>query len=188
MLCDAPRAFRGKVAWSPNSETLLLAPTFLPFADDSPLRLSGTAAAELDVRRGKYKILPVELTSRTVFSTEWLSADMVEIRSINDLGLDNRVERLVREGDHWRLAAATDSKPNTPPTIYLETPQALNRPPQVFAVDSASGQSRLVLDPNPHLLEHFKLGRVERMSGVPSYGKEWVGPLMYCWQPATSLY
>jgi hypothetical protein len=179
LLWDAPRAFRGQVAWSPNSKSLLLAPTFLPLAANSPLGLSGAAAAELDVRSGQYQILPVDLTSRTVVSTEWLSPALVEIRSTNELALDLRIDRLVREDSHWRLAAATDPQPNARPSIYLETRQSLNRPPQVFAVESASGQSRLVLDPNPHLLEQFKLGRVERLSGTLSNGKQWIAQLTY---------
>jgi hypothetical protein len=179
LLWDAPRAFRGQVAWSPNSETLILAPTFLPLNTNNPLGQGGNAAAELDVGSGQYQILPVDLTSRTVISTEWLSPALVEIRSTNDLGLDTRVDRLVREDSHWRLAAATDPQPNARPRIYLETRQSLNRPPQIFAVDSASGQSRLVLDPNPHLLEQFKLGRVERMSGTLSNGKQWIAQLIY---------
>jgi hypothetical protein len=178
LLWDAPRAFRGQVAWSPNSETLILAPTFLPLNANNPLGQGGNATAELDVRSGQYQILPVDLTSRTVISTEWLSPALVEIRSTNDLGLDNRVDRLVREDSQWRLAAA-DPKPNARPSIYLETRQSLNRPPQVFAVETTTGRSRLVLDPNPHLLDQFKLGFVERMSGTLSNGKQWIGQLIY---------
>jgi hypothetical protein len=179
MLWDAPRAFHGQVAWAPNSETLLLAPTFLPPDADSPLGLNGVAAAELDVQSGKYRILPVDLTARTVVSTEWLSAATAEIHSTNDFGTDSRVDRLVRQDDHWILAAATDPKLDVRPSIHLETRRSLNSPPQVFAVDSASGESRFVLDPNPHLLERFKLGRVERMSGTLANGKQWIGQLIY---------
>jgi hypothetical protein len=179
VLWDAPRAFRGQVAWSPNSETLLLAPTFLPLVAGNPLGLSGTAAAELDVRSGRYRILPLDLTSRTVVSTEWLSPDTVEIHSTNDLGADPKADRLIREDNHWSVAPVTDLSSNAGPKIHLETRQSLNQPPQVFAVESASGQSRLVLDLNPHLLKQFKLGRVERMSGALSNGKQWIAQLIY---------
>jgi hypothetical protein len=178
LLWDAPRAFRGQIAFSPNGETLLLAPTFLPITAMSPLGLSGGAAAELDVRSGQYQILPVDLTARTVVDTEWLSPALVEIRSTNDLGQGQRIDRLVRQGSQWEIAH-TDPQSNAHPGIYLETRQSLNRPPQVFAVDSASGQSRLVLDPNPHLLGEFKLGRVERLSGTLSNGKQWIAQLIY---------
>jgi hypothetical protein len=178
ILWDAPRAFRGQVAWSPDSETLLLAPTFLPRAANNPLGLSGNAAAELDVRSGRYQVLPIDLTSRTVVSTEWITNTAVEIRSTNDFGADTRVDRFIREDDHWRVAAAGPSS-SVGSRIRLETRQSLNSPPQVFAFDPASGQSRLVIDPNPHLLEQFKLGHVERMNGTLSNGKKWIAQLIY---------
>lgn len=178
-LWNAPRAFRDQIAWSPNSESLLLAPTFLPLAANSSLGENGNAVALIDVRSDQYQILPLDLTARTVVSTEWLSQNQVEIHSTDDSGLDTRIDRLVREEGHWRLAAATEAAPNSSSGIRLETRQTLNSPPQVFAVDSASGLSRLVLDPNPHLLETFKLGRVERLSGTLSNGKQWLAELMY---------
>ena len=178
LLWDAPRAFRGQVAWSPNGEALLLAPTFLPLAAMSPLGLSGAAAAEFNVRSGQYQVLPVDLTGRTVVNTEWLSPAFVEIRSTNDLGQDPRIDRLVREDSHWKIAAA-DPQANARPGIHLETRQSLNHPPQIFAVDSTSGQNRLVLDPNPRLLDEFKLGRVERLSGTLPNGKQWIAQLIY---------
>jgi len=179
MLWAAPRAFRGQAAWAPNSETLLLAPSFLPPSANDPLGRSGNAAAELDARSGQYRILPVDLTSRTVTSSEWLSPTLIEIRSIGDFAQDPRIERLVLEDGHWRLAADTDPKPSASAAIYLETRQSPNRPPQVFAVESSTGQSRLVLDPNPNLLDEFKLGRVERLSGALSNGKQWVAQLIH---------
>jgi hypothetical protein len=179
MLWDAPRAFRGQVAFSPNSETLLLAPTFLPLTANSPLGLSGAAVAELDLRSGRYQILPIDLTARTVVSTEWLSVDSVEIRSTNDLNADPRVDLLTRKTTDWSVVTAADVVPKPPQAIRLETRQSLNRPPQIFAVESGSGQSRLVLNLNPHLLEAFKLGRVERLSGTLSNGKQWIAQLIY---------
>jgi hypothetical protein len=179
VLWDAPRAVVGQVAWSPSGENLLLAPTFLPPGSNSPLGLSGAAASELDVQSGQYRILPLDLTSRTVVSSEWLAPDRVEIRSTNDLGQDARVDRLAREDNHWRVVVDSAPVPNTLPAIRLETRQSLNRPPQVFAVESSTGLSRLVLDPNPDLLERFKLGRVERMSGTLSNGKQWIAQLIY---------
>jgi hypothetical protein len=179
LLWDSPRAFRGQIAWSPDSHTLILAPTFLPLDADSPLGSSGAAAAELDVRSGQYRTLPIDLTARTVVSTEWLTPAMVEIHSTNDLGADHRVDRLMRETSAWKVVPATDSAAPRRHSVHLETRQSLNSPPQVFAVESPSGGSRLVLDPNPDLLNHFKLGHVERISGVLSNGKQWIGQLIY---------
>jgi dipeptidyl aminopeptidase/acylaminoacyl peptidase len=55
----------------------------------------------------------------------------------------------------------------------------LNSPPKVFGVDARSGTERLILDTNPHLLERFKLGRVERLSGTLPNQKQWIGQLIY---------
>jgi hypothetical protein len=139
--------------------------------------LNGSAASELDVRSGKYRVLPIDLSARTVESTEWLSSTTVEIRSSNNLGTDSRIDRLNRVDDQWKMANETAA--TVSPRIHLETRESLNQPPQVFAVDSATAESRLVLDPNPRLLERFKLGQVERMSGTLPNGKHWIGQLIY---------
>jgi dipeptidyl aminopeptidase/acylaminoacyl peptidase len=55
----------------------------------------------------------------------------------------------------------------------------LNSPPHIFAVDARGGEERLILDTNPHLLERFKLGRVERLSGVLANRRQWIGQLIY---------
>jgi hypothetical protein len=179
LLWDAPRVLKSQAAWSPDSGSLLFAPTFLPPSDTSSLGLTGAAAAEFDVRNGQYRILPIDLSSRTVESTEWLSSSMVEIRSNNRTNTDSRLDRLVRVGDNWNVAPATYPAPGVRPKIYLETRQSLNNPPRVFAVDSVSAESRLVVDPNPDLSARFKLGRVERMSGTLPNGKPWIGQFIY---------
>jgi hypothetical protein len=176
-LWDAPRAVMGQAAWSPNGDALLLAPTYLPLAAESQLGSSGGAAAELDVRTGKYRVLPIDLSARTVESTEWRSPTTVEIRSSNSLGTQSRIDRLVRVDDQWKVA--TEPAAGATPKIRLETRESLNHPPQVFAVDPATAESRLVFDTNPHLMERFKLGRVERMSGSLSNGRHWIGQLIY---------
>jgi hypothetical protein len=179
ILWDAPRHYRGQVAWAPHSDTLLLAPTYLPLSADTTSGLSGTAAASLDVHTGQYQLLPLDLTARTVAGTEWLTDTTVEIRSTNDSGTDSRIDRLTFENDHWKVTAPDTLDHLTRPAIHIDIRQSLNRPPQVFAVNSATGDSRLVLDPNPHLLEQFKLGRVERMSGRLPNGRQWIGQLIY---------
>lgn len=178
-LWNAATTLRSQIAWSPDSISLILAPTFLPPDATDPLGLNGFATAELDVRSGKYRTLPIDLTSRTVTSTEWIGADTVEIRSTNLLGADTRIDRFGRVADGWKTAAAPTVTPTPPGVIRLEIRQSLNDPPKVFAINSVTGATRLILDPNPHLLETFKLGRVERISGTLPNGKEWIGQLMY---------
>ncbi len=92
-----------------------------------------------------------------------------------------------RSGDHWTADPIASPGPNPRnasldkrrPTVHIEIRQSLNEPPQIFAVDTVSGDSRLILDLNPLLFRRFKLGRVERMSGQLPNGKRWLGQLIY---------
>jgi hypothetical protein len=177
LIWDAPRAVKGQAAWSPNGDALLLAPTYLPAGAESRLGLNGNAAAELDVRTGNYRILPIDLSGRTVESTEWLGSSTVEIRSSSGPGSDTRIDRLVRVDDQWMVA--TEPVAHVTRKIHLETRESLNQPPQVFAVDPVTAESRLIVDADPRLMERFKLGRVERMSGTLPNGIHWIGQFIY---------
>ena len=182
MLWNAPLNWRGQVHWSPRDDTVLLAPTFLPLAANNPLGLTGNAAAIIDVRRGEYQILPIDLTNRSMLKATWVSSNEIEIASTNSLGADIREMRFSRTNGAWQVASATDNldaqRIRLAP-IRLETRQALNTPPQIFAVDTRTGLSQLIVDPNPHLLADFRLGHVERMSGTLPNGRQWIAQLMY---------
>ena len=188
-LWNAPKQTRGQVTWSPGGSTILLAPTFLPLQDSetdtttghNAAGLTGTAAATLDVRSGHYRALPLDLIDRTVASARWLNETSIEITTTDALGSNAASNRFTLIHDHWQLDSAVNS-PDTSgraPPIHLETRQSLNQPPRIYAVDPRNGDSRLVLDPNPRLLDRFKLGRVERISGTLPNGRQWLGQLMY---------
>jgi dipeptidyl aminopeptidase/acylaminoacyl peptidase len=187
MLWDAPFNPRGGTQWSPNGDRLLMTPTFLPMQDANPLGLTGSAAADIDVNTGDYRVLPINLTDRNVTSARWRGDSKVDIATADQWGTDSRNDRFILIDNQWQHATSSgndsrDADTNAgshKPAIDIQTRQSLNTPPQVFAVDSQSGAERLLLDPNPHLLETFKLGRVERMSGKLSDGKQWIAQLMY---------
>jgi hypothetical protein len=182
MLWNSPLSLRGQVHWSPKDDTVLLAPTYLPVDAQNPVGLSGNAAAEIDVRTGQYRVLPVDLTDRRLLIAHWLSPGEIEIASTNNSGEDLITQQFIRVSDSWQLlpvAKAPKPSQTLGLPIRLETRQSLNTPPQIFAVDARTGQSRLVLDTNPHLLDKFKLGRVERMSGVLPTGQHWIAQLIY---------
>ena len=183
-LWSAPKGFRCQARWSPNSASVLLAPTFLPLETNDAAGLVGSGAVEVNVRTDQYSVLPVDLRSRIVTSLAWRGADSVEIRSTDLLDADARTERFQKIADQWQLIASGDATTDTrdtatPSPIRIEVRQTLNTPPQIVAVDAATGDSRLVLNPNPHLLTRFKLGRVTRLSGTLPSGHPWLGQLMY---------
>jgi len=185
MLWNAPQSARGRAQWSPSGDQLLLTPTFLPPDDNHPLGLTGNAAAVLDVSTGNYRVLPTDLTDRNVERAQWRSPTTIEIATTNQLGTDLRTDRFVLTDGQWQRGSPTDGDPadtysaRHKSPIDIQTRQSLNMPPQIFAVDSRSGAERLLIDTNPHLLDTFKLGRVERMSGKLPNGKEWIAQLMY---------
>jgi hypothetical protein len=181
MLWNSPLSLRAQVRWSPSEDSALLAPTYLPVDANNSLGLAGNAAAEVDVRTGRYRLLPIDLTDRTVLKAQWLNSDEIAITSTNNLGVDPRTERFMRSSDTWQTSpgAGPDVSDTSLAPIHLETRQSLNSPPQIFAVDTRTGQRRLIVDPNPHLLNDFKLGRVERMSGTLPTGQHWIAQLIY---------
>jgi len=179
-LWNAPMGYKDKIVWSPFNDAILMAPTFLP--PDNATGMNGAAAAEVDVVTGRYKVLPIDLKTRAVVSIKWLSASRAEILSRDLNGSDSRTDRFERHGDHWLAASSTESaieSSDKRPSIRVETEQDLNRPPKIFAIDSITGDRRLILDTNPHLQERFKLGRVERLSGTLPTGHRWLGQLIY---------
>jgi hypothetical protein len=182
-LWDAPKAFSSQVVWSAAGNHLLLAPTFLPLDERNTAGLAGTAAAELDVSTGQYVVLPIDLTFRTVVSPQWLSAREIQITSTDEMGTDPKTQRFIRTGAAWvPTIPTTDAQlpvAASSPRIQLNVRQDLDHPPQVIAHDLRSGETRLILDPNPNLLRQFKLGHVERLSGTLANGRQWIGQLIY---------
>jgi hypothetical protein len=181
MLWNAPNNSHGRARWSPRADHILLAPAYLPPDAENPLGLTGAAAADIEVSTGNYRVLPLDLTGRTVMSSRWLTGNTVEILSANELAADPRTDRFVLSENQWHTIPATGPNTSQAPgsSIHLETRQSLNSLPQIFAVDSSSGAGRLILDTNPHLLKRFKLGRVERISGTLANGRQWLGQLIY---------
>jgi hypothetical protein len=182
MLWDAPKAWQTQVIWSPIDNVVLLAPTFLPVDSSDSIGLAGNAAATVDAATGDYRVLPVDLTNRTVIKAQWESSGEISIASTDASGANPRTQKFTRISAAWHEAPDIGDTPvpkgDTRP-VFLETRQTLNTPPQLFAVDSQTRSSRLILDPNPHLLTDFKLGRQERMSGTLPNGRPWIAQLIY---------
>jgi hypothetical protein len=182
MLWDAPKAWQTQVIWSPTENVVLLAPTFLPVDSSDSIGLGGNAAATIDAATGDYQVLPVDLTNRTVMKAQWGSSSEISIASTDASGANPRTQKFTRINAAWHEAPDIGDTPvpngNTGP-VFLETRQTLNTPPQLFAIDSQTGSRRLILDPNPHLLTDFNLGRQERMSGTLPNGRPWIAQLIY---------
>jgi hypothetical protein len=170
--------YLSQAAWSPDSRSILLAPTFLP-ADRADARgLAGYAAAVVDVATGRYRQLPVTLASDwpEVETVRWLSANEVQISE--RLTGQPRQHRFKKSGEQWRLTDGPTSNERAP-ALRIELREDLNTPPKLFAVDSATGEERMMLDPNPDLTSNYSLGHVEKISGKLGSGETWEGLLFY---------
>jgi dipeptidyl aminopeptidase/acylaminoacyl peptidase len=181
-LWNSPKQFGCDARWSPEGNTVLLAPTFLPLnaLSSEALGVTGAAAAVVDVRTGRFDALPVDLTDRTVVNAQWISAAEIQLDSTDSLGADARSQFFTRTNSSWHsIDGRRAASPGARSSVRLEIRQTLNSPPQVFAVDNESGAERRVFDPNPDLLTQFKLGRVERLSGTLPNGQQWIAQLTY---------
>jgi hypothetical protein len=176
-LWSAPRPSRSEFAFSPDSRAILSAPTFLPLPTQDATGLKGDAAAVIDIRSGNFEPLPVDLNLRTIVRLAWVSPERVEIESTGADGRDPKIAQFRRTQGRWVIDPTPVQAAAPPPPVHVQVRQTLNDPPKVWAV--SSGGARLLLDPNPHLQEAFKLGRVERRSGVTPDGHTWIAQLIY---------
>ncbi len=168
--------FQTKVAWSADSRSVLLAPTFLPPEQATAAGLRGQAAAVVDAASGRFELVPVELSHR-VEAVRWTGADRIEIDERHGRALWRY--RFERNDGRWELVDRNTVEPDMAVPVRIELRQDLNTPPRLFAVEVATGRERLILDPNPRLTQDFALGRVERIEGALSEGARWEGLLFY---------
>jgi hypothetical protein len=179
-----PVGTRLNVAWAPDGASALVGPTFLPLdatlpPDDLARALDGSSIAEVDIATGEFRVIPLDeaLAARATELT-WLSADSVRIQ----FGGESRVFR--KSDGRWYVSTTLESAPRSAvdtgeSKIRLEVRQNLNTPPLLYAIDTSTGDERMLLDPNPQLRSHFKLGRAEEIHWSDVGGRQWRGILYY---------
>lgn len=162
-----------RAAWSPRGDAVLLAPTFLPTNDADPRGRNGVAAAVVDRDSGRYEVLPIDLKDQRVASVQWLGEDRVLVEA----GPSGVPRRLVfrRTSGQWQQIEETTAVAKG---VRLEVRQDLNTPPVLVAVND-SGQSKVIVDPNPGLTGRYTLGRARRIEGDLENGLRWRGVLFY---------
>ena len=179
-LWDVPRTIylpQTSVVWSPDSRRVLIGPTFLPLAQADAAGLAGTAVADVDVRTGRFRSLPIPPDQiGKVRPVTWSSGGIVELS-------DGHVRLQFRDiRGKWVPAAEPsrlEGKEAPVPVVRIELREGPNTPPALYAVDVASGRERVVLDVEPRLRTDYVLGRVENVSWSDFEGRIWKGTLYY---------
>lgn len=174
-----PNSTRLKAAWSPDGRSLLLASTYTPAAEADEDGLAGRAVVSVTVATGELEKLPVPETAlaRGIARVRWLA--------VNSIEMDDGESRLVfeRRAGAWTLASSSPLEAGAAggvsAAVRIEVRQDLQTPPRLFAVEAATGRSRLVLDPNPGFRERFTLGRVEAFTWPDRAGRAWTGLLYH---------
>jgi len=170
------------IAWSPDSRWLLIAPTFLPADVTDTPALSGAAAAVVNVETGKYVRLPIDLAECGAIRARWPSQSVIELQCHESKTGLVATFSFGAARDGWvRIRTATRQSSR----MRVEIRQGLEDPPKVYAIDPATHNEKVVLDPNPGLLDDIELGRVERLTGRLNDGHDWIAHVFYPtqWSP-----
>lgn len=162
-----------EASWSADSRFVLVGPVFLPTTDTSEAGRAGRSIAIVEVATGRYELLPLELDRYGVAALRWLSHDTVEV--FERTAGSPRGHRFRRHDGAWDRA---ESGPVDAP-LRFEVREDRNTPPRLVVLDSATGASAEVLDPNPGLTRRYSLGRVESIAGKLDDDTRWEGLLYY---------
>ena len=169
------------VAWSPDSKSVLVAPTMLPVSVSDVAALEGDAVAIVDVQTGRYERIPVDpQVAANIVSTEWVAEDLITL--VLRGGETLTYAKVKRQ---WRPATPGNTSSTDYHTdargqrVVVDVHQSMNEPPVLVGVDLRTGQSSVLFDPNPALLQHFALGHVELIHWADAGGHRWEGRLYY---------
>lgn len=166
-----------QVAWSPDSRSVLLAPTFLPPEVDDSTTLGGSAAAIVDVASGEHRRLPIVIGGPLrVAGLRWTGPDRVELDIRQGAAILRH--RFAAQGGEW-VASGEPESLAAGTGVRIELRQGLDTPPRLFATDSRTGQERMIFDLNPGLADQVALGRAERIQGTLPGGVAWTGLLFH---------
>jgi hypothetical protein len=162
-----------EASWSADSRFVLVGPVFLPSANTTQGGRAGRSIAVVNVATGRYELVPLEVDRYNVAALRWLSLDTVEV--FERTSASPRRHRFRRRDGAWsRTEFGLAATP-----LRFEVREDRNTPPRLFVIDSRSGASAEVFDPNPGLTQRYSLGHVESIAGKLDDGARWDGLLFY---------
>ena len=179
-LWNAPENPTGEVVWSPDSNTVVIGPTFIPVPSANPIGLAGDAVAEVDVVSGRYVVLPLpqQLAASQYIPTRWSEDGVLELSEGTQATTGSGQLTFKKSQGEWTMVdQASGDKPKAA-GVEIEVREDLNTPPALYVRDSTMGTEKLITDPNPQLADRT-LGHVELVHWKASDGRPWTGVLYY---------
>ena len=168
---------QSEVSWSPDSKSVILTGVYLPLNLEEP--------AALKARESGMFTVEVGVPGREIYDIE--NHDLKLVGRLRQNGVvmfrgsrtqhaslsSDDVQYYRKQGSRWERVAP-DLVDNRLPDIKVE--QDLNSPPQLVAVDTKTGQRKLLWDSNPQF-EELKFGKVEDVKWIGAGGHEIRGGL-----------
>jgi dipeptidyl aminopeptidase/acylaminoacyl peptidase len=183
ILLDAPLGTNSggsEVAWSPDSKSVILSNTYLPFdskkPDESALRSSNTFLVEVKVPERQF----VVISQKNLRLDEWnattnvVTCDVGRIASLT--GKDVPKIYFARGGNGWVERSAVERSDDSHPQIVLE--EDMGTPPRIVAIDPKSHRKALLMDLNPQFSK-LVFGAVEDVKWRDTLGNETEGGLYW---------
>lgn len=164
-LLDAPSfSIITEASWSPDGESVLIGPAYLPAALRSENGTRGAAVAVIDVSTGQIRELPLALPNMS-FGTRlvWTSSAAIEVA-----GPSGDLHCFREDQRSWVTDVCPESRTAG---VRFEVRENLDTPPALFAVTSF--QQKLLLDPNPGLMRRYDFGRTNVSHGRLDPDIEW---------------
>jgi dipeptidyl aminopeptidase/acylaminoacyl peptidase len=170
-LWDAPtrNPVQLHAAWSPDGSRVAIGATYAPPGSAGAAGAGGAIVALVERTTGQFAALafPEGVDPLKTSGLRFRGNDRLEVDAAGrSLGFE-------RSGTQSRLAGAGPAAAPAASAVRVELRQAAERPPRLFAVETAGGRERLILDPNPGLAERFALGRVEAITFPDRDGRQW---------------
>jgi dipeptidyl aminopeptidase/acylaminoacyl peptidase len=166
-------------SWSPNGRLIALSNTFLPApAGASPEHVKAPCSVLIDLHFGSSTCL--ELLRGTENNNHYVEnigfspdSAFVSVNFQSDGALKSNIYKRGEDGAWYSVPSDTASKTDT---LRLRVDEGLNRPPVLIATDEATGKSRIIWDPNPHL-RGVDLTQVSVLEWRDKTGRHWIGGL-----------
>lgn len=147
------------VAWSPDSKSVVIGNSFLPLNGPKSVverRARSSFIAEYELATGRVTEIEPLSEKRLFDAITWRPDGRLEIEARDDLSRAFR-----KTGGRWVSAPVASDKAAAAETdIVFEVVQSANTPPDIWAIEKATGARKQVSELNPQFSD-LSFGRVE---------------------------